>query len=203
VSSHRIVRPSLFLAACALALSFAPACNAPVKQHGFDNEGLVTGRLAAVNPLDVVVLKPENHTGRNDVPLDLLRRELQSELVTLRYSPLALDYVDKSAIPASYRPGALGEQGVLQTFITGWDDSHWRSNGRLVIDADIYLLDSADPATERALWGGHVTRTLEMAAARESTATQEALLHQAVARFVGETLASLPPRNPEHATAKP
>jgi hypothetical protein len=197
------VRPSNLLAACALALSFATACAAPVKQRGLDNEGLVTGRLAAVNPLDVVVLKPENHTGRNDVPLDLLRRQLQLELVTLRYSPLSLDFVDKSAIPASYRPGALGEQGVLQTFITGWDDSHWRSNGRLVVDADIYLLDAADPATERALWGGHVTRTLEMAAARDSTATQDALQQQAVARFVSETLASLPPRNPEHTTAKP
>ena len=202
MSSHRFLRTSLALAGCALTLAFA-ACNTTPRPRGVDNEGLVVGRLAAVNPLDVVVLKPENHTGRNDVPLELLRRELQAELVALRYSPLALEYVDKNIVPASYRPGALGEQGVLQVFVTGWDDSHWRSNSRLVIDADIYLLDAADPQTDRALWGGHVTRTLEMAAANNATATPDSLMRQAVARFVDETLASLPARNPEKPTTKP
>lgn len=180
-------------------IALASACNTTRPPKGADNEGLVTGRLAAVNPLDVVVLKPENHTGRTDLPIDLLRTELQAELVSLRYSPLSLDFVDKTAVPASYRPGELGEQGVLQTFITGWDDTHWGTHARLIIDADIYLLDAAAPQTDRALWGGHVTRTLEMGAARNTTATPEALMHQAVARFVDETLASLPARNPEKA----
>jgi hypothetical protein len=153
--------------------------------------------LLSVNPLDVVVLPPENLTGRNDLPLDAIRREFQLGLVKLRYSPLALDYVDHAAVEANYRAGALGEQGVFQVYITGWDDSLWRSHSRLIVDADVYLLDPAAPERESALWGGHVTRRIDLAAQRTVTTNMSDLLTRAVSEFSKGVLASMPPRNPE------
>jgi hypothetical protein len=99
------------------------------------------------------------------LPIDLLRRELQSELVALRYSPLSLDFVEQDRGAGELPAGRARRAGRAA-------DVHHRmgrhalghATRALIIDADIYLLDAAAPQTDRALWGGHVTRTLEMGA---------------------------------------
>ena len=77
------------------------------------------------------------------------------------YSPLALDYVDGRATEASYSPGASDENALLKVVITGWDDRMWKSHARLVIDADVWLLDAGRPSTEG---GGQLLGPLEGAA---------------------------------------
>ncbi len=184
---------------CAAVGSALSGCASTHKVRGADNEGLSAGRLAAVNPLEVVVPGIENQCGRDGLPLDALRARFHAGLVKLRYTPLALDYVDRnaSAVEASYRPGALGEQASLRVVLTGWDDSLWKSRSRLVIDADIYLLDAREPELSRALWGGHVTRTIDLSRQAAALPTAGAMLDRAVAEFVDGVLASLPARNPE------
>lgn len=207
-SAPKIARPSLrrrWLAVlplalcCAVAGSAVSGCASSHKVRGADNEGLSTGRLATVNPLEVVVPPIENQSGRDGLPLDALRTRFHSGLVKLRYTPLALDYVDRnaSAVEASYRPGALGEQASLRVVLTGWDDSLWKSRSRLVVDADVYLLDAREPELSRALWGGHVTRTIDLSRQAAALPTAGAMLDRAVAEFVDGVLASLPARNPE------
>lgn len=196
------IRASLCVALSALALTvpvFVGACASTHGAAGVDNPGVKTGRLASVNPLDVVVLTPDNLTGRSDLPLEALRTELQAGLIERRYSPLAFEYIDRTAIEASYRPGTLGEQAVFQVVITGWDDSLWRSHARLIVDADVYLLDAAAPERESALWGGHVTRRIDLATQRSVTMHMDLLLQRAVADLTDGILSSLPARNPERA----
>lgn len=193
------------LAAFVVALSLASGasslagCAASHKVRGADNEGLSTGRLAAVNPLEIVVPRIENQSSVVGVPLDDLRAKFHSGLIKLRYTALALDYVDRNgaAVEAGYRPGELGEQATLRVVLTGWDESLWKSRSRLVVDADIYLLDAREPELTRALWGGHVTRTIDMSRQVAAAPTADAMMDRAVSEFVDGVLASLPPRNPE------
>ena len=165
-------------------------------------EGLGVGRLKQVNPLDVVVLPIENHSGRSGLPLDTMRREFQEGLVKLRYSPLALDYVDRQVVEATYNPGDLREQAVLQVFVTGWDDRLWATHTKLTIDAEVFLLDARNPEAGQALWGGRVSRKLDLGRERGAIASEERLLARAVEDFVQDVLSTLPARNPELAPAR-
>jgi hypothetical protein len=191
----------LSLLACGV-LALASGCGTTPVPKGLDNEHVVVGSLKAVNPLDIVVLPIQNNTGIANLPLDRMRRDFHAGLVRLRYSPLALDYVDARTVEAAYTPGDLHEQGILQVFLSGWDDRNWRTRSRLSIDAEVYLLDPRQPDIRRPLWGGKVPRTVDMTQERAAYTTDEALLGRAIDRFVEDVLASLPPRNPELAAAK-
>jgi len=195
-------RGPLCLLVPVLVAAFAACTTPPPLPPGADNPGLKTGELGTVNPLDVAVLPVENQTQRSGLPLDSLRRHFHAGLVERHYSPLALDFVDGKATEASYQPGAAQENAVLKVVLTGWDDHLWKSHARLVIDADVWLLDAARPSTAEALWGGHVSRTLEMARLREVTAGDGPLLERALADFATQVLASLPARKPELASAR-
>jgi hypothetical protein len=123
------LRRSPFLSFAVLAL-LVSACASPIRPRGIDSEGLVVGRLKSVNPLEVVVPRIENKTGKTDLPLNVMRDDFQKGLVALRYSPLSLDYVDRNVnvTEASYSPGTLGEQATLKVVLTNWDSSRWNSH---------------------------------------------------------------------------
>lgn len=196
--SSRLVATLILLGCAALPVALT-GCAASHKVRGADNEGLSTGRLGVVNPLEIVVPRIENQSSVAGIPLDELRAKFHAGLIKLRYTPLALDYVDRNAaaVEAGYRPGELGEQATLRVVLTGWDDSLWKSRSRLVVDADIYLLDAREPELTRALWGGHVTRTIDLSRQVAAAPTAGAMMERAVTEFVDGVLASLPPRNPE------
>jgi hypothetical protein len=192
---HRL--PTHVLLASLAALVPLSGCASIKPPREASVEGLGVGRLKEVNPLDVVVLPIENHSGRAGLPLDTMRREFQEGLVKLRYSPLALDYVDRQVVEATYNPGDLREQAVLQVFVTGWDDRLWSTHTKLTVDAEVFLLDARNPEAGQALWGGRVSRKLDLARERAAVATDERLLAIAVEEFVQDVLSTLPARNPQ------
>ena len=115
-------------------------------------------------------------------------------LVRLRYSPLALDYVDANRpVEAGYAPGLLSEEAALKVVITGWDDSRWATHSRLTIDAEVHVLDGV---TGASIWGGHVSRRVDVTKDIPRSALNRTLLSRALDQFVGDVLASLPPRDP-------
>lgn len=186
-----------------LGLISSSACQSTaVLPPGADNPGLTSGNLRSTNPLDVAVLNVENTTGREDLPTLELRKLMHQGLVERHYSPLGLEYVDRKTTEASYRPGASNENAILQVVITGWNDINWRTHATLTIDADIWLMDSERPTTSQALWGGHVSRNLDMSRERTVLATEKALMTATLEQFTSSVLASLPARNPEMATAR-
>jgi hypothetical protein len=196
-------RRSLRLVVPVLIAALAAACTTPPPlPPGADNPGLSARGLKEVNPLDVAVLKVENQTGRSGLPLETMRQQFHAGLVERHYSPLALDYVDGRAVEAGYQPGASEENALLKVVVTGWDDRNWKTHARLVIDADVWLLDASRPMSEQALWGGHVSRTMEMGRVRDIVVGDRQLLDRTVADFVTEVLASLPARRPDLASAR-
>ena len=178
---------------CALVL-LASGCQSGAKPpRGYDNTGLKTGRLMEVNPTDIVVLPISNMTGK-ELPLGEMREQFQAGLVRLRYSPLSLDYVDQNRpVDASYIPGQLAEEAAFKVTITSWDDSRWETHSRLIIDAEVHILDAA---VGESLWGGQVSRRVDVPMDIPGSALNRTLMARAVETFVGDVLASVPPRDP-------
>jgi hypothetical protein len=188
---------SIAISCLALAASLAAGCASTSAPRGTDNPALVTGALKSVNPLDIVVLPIQNSTGLSNLPLEEMRHDFHAGLVRQRYSPLALDYVDARTVEASYSPGDLQEQAIFQVFLSGWDDSQWKTHARLGIEAEVYLLDSRHPDVRQPLWGGKADRKIDLSGERPNFPTDSALVRRAVEKYTQDVLASLPARNPE------
>lgn len=204
----RLCRLSRTLTSLVL-LALAAACaSAPKLPPGADNPGLAAqDELKQINPCEVAVLRVENHSQQAGLPLESLRKYFHAGLVERHYSPLALAYVDKhysggAAAEASYVPGSSDEHAVLKVVLTGWDDRMWKSHARLVIDADVWLLDAGATAGSEPLWGGHVSRKMEMARLREFTSGDGPLLERTMEDFAHQVLASLPARRSDLASAR-
>lgn len=195
--------PTIAISSClglALVLSALTGCDTPrTAPRGADNLELHTGRLRQANPLDIAVLPVQNNTGKENIPLDGLRRAFYEGLVHQRYTPLSLEFVDSKIVEAAYTPGDTNENAILQLFITRWDDSRWKSSAELRVDGEIYLLDVGNPDPSQALWGGRISRSVSVLARRQVTATDKELVDEALRQFAGDVLASLPTRNPEQA----
>lgn len=186
------------LATTSLAFLFLACSSIRTLPPGADNPDLHVGSLRQMNPLEVAVLPVQNNTGKADLPLDVLRGDLYQVLLQRYYTPLALTFVDQQVgvAEASYVPGTLQEDAVMQMFLTKWDDTNWQSRAELVIEGDIYLLDVSDPDPTRALWGGRFSRRVSVANERASASNAADLMNRAVDRFVDQILASLPVRDP-------
>ena len=183
---------SAALLAVALALS---ACNDLPKRPGSTVETVSSARLEKKNPVDVVVAPVENATGRKGVPVAALREAFQDGLVKRRYSPLALEYVDRKVVNAAYRPGLLQEEAVLQVVIEGWDDSLWESRGAITVKARARMLDAEDPAAGQ-LWVGSVDHRFDFGSKQDQLISADARLRFACDQIAAEILAALPARNP-------
>jgi hypothetical protein len=196
----------VLLAACTLLL---PACQTDgTKDTGASGRGpglvsqaetnaFVEGALAQKNPLDIAVLPIQGPAGRRDLPLDKLRLAFAQGLVKLRYSPLAMEYVDERTVEAGYSPGRMSEHAAFQVAISYWDDAQWRSRGKIDVRAEVQLLDpTAPPGT--SLWGGPFQTTLTLRGA--GYPNDAAMLSAACEQFAEQVLAHLPARRPELAT---
>jgi hypothetical protein len=198
-STRRPVTRVHLLASLALLSLWGAACQSPKLPPR--EIGLVSRGIERVQPRDIVVLPLSNETGRTDLPLVEMRRAFYRGLVTRRYSPLALDYVDAriggAAVPASYAPGQLDEGGVLRIALESWDDSRWDGRSRLTIGARVELVGE----NGAVLWGGQTLVEVDMILEEGAFPTESAKLRGATQRFAEKILLSLPARDPRTAAA--
>ena len=194
--SHSIVRPHSSWLRGSLALVLVAslaACNELPHRRGEKVETASNAKLEQQKPVDVVVAPVENVTKSKDVPLAAMREAFEKGLVRRRYSPLATEYVDRRVVDASYTPGTLKEEAVLQITIETWDTSLLESRGALIVKARARLLDAKDP-TNGQLWSGSVDQRFDLNVNRENYSTRTAMLQHACERIADEVLAALPAR---------
>lgn len=184
-----------------LALGALGSCTSIPERRGATVETHSAGRLEMKNPIDIVVAPVENTAGVKGVPIVALRESFQKGLVKRRYSPLALEYVDRKVVNAAYRPGSLNEEAVLQITVEQWDTSLWDSHSALNIKVQARMLDAANPGGGD-LWSGRIDRRFELGPEREQFSTEEALVRHACEKIAAEVLAALPARNPEAGLVK-
>lgn len=68
--------------------------------------------------------------------------------------------VMEAGFTASYAPGDLGEDAVLQITITRWDDRNWAVRRRVGVGIEAKMIDPADPFGP-PLWAGRLDRDFE------------------------------------------
>ncbi len=196
---HRPTSP-LLRAAAPLLLAGAllgTACQ-QLPEHRGESVDIVQ-QNASIQPVDVIVAPVRNETERTDIDVDALRQRFQTGLVVLRYSPLALDYVDRNYVEASTSPSALGVEGVFEVVIKRWDESKLSRQGLFGVTADVRMLDAADGQT--VIWAAVVDQEYDLYS-EVPTRSLPLLRKQAHVKLAEEILAALPPRDPR-GTAQP
>ena len=198
-----MIRTTAFRSSALLALFAALAlqgCNDLPKQKGMSVQTTSGSALEIKSPCDVVVAPVINAAGTPKVPGALLREAFQRGLVERRYSPLALEYVDRKVTNAAYRPGSLQEEAVLQIAVERWDTSYWDVNNSVIVKVNARMIDATNPgATD--LWSGRVDRRFDFGAQRERFASQDSMLRHVCAEIAAEVLAALPARTTAPGTA--
>ena len=192
--SHLITRSSSHLVLVASIACTLASCNELPQRRGEAVETASTAKLEERRPVDIVVAPVENGTGRKDVPLAAMREAFEKGLVRRRYSPLATEYVDRRVVDASYTPGSLQEEAVLQVTIETWDTSLLDTRGALIVKARARMLDARDP-TNGQLWSGAIDHRFDLQANRENFNTRTAMLQHACEQIADEVLAALPARS--------
>lgn len=164
-------------------------CRQLPKTHGSDVEVLTSDGLTALNPNDVVVAPVIVLQEGADVPAESLRKAFQEGLVRRRYSPLALDVVDSGVVEASYQPGILNEDAILEIVVYSWDAKMWEARNSIDLDLEARILDARSP--ERILWAARTTRRYDVRG-NVSAATAEGLRYgrmcEAIARDIVTTM---------------
>jgi hypothetical protein len=158
---------------------------------GVDQHGLV--KLVEKNPTDVAVAPIRNSAGK-DVPVRDLRACFHKGLVARRYSPLALEYVDRNVVDAGYTPGASNEQAVLDINIERWDTSLWKTHNAITARMQVRMLDAA---SGEELWSGRIDQRYDFGSTLDAMPTEAARIHYACDTIANELLAALPARNPK------
>jgi hypothetical protein len=142
----------------------------------------------------VVVAQVENESGNVKLPAAMLRSAFHQGLVKRRYSPLALEYVDRKSGDEEYRRGSLQEEAVLEIRVERWDTRLWEANSALLVKLDAHLIDAKDPSGGE-LWSGRIDRRFDFGLERNQFPTQEALLRHVCTQIATEMLAALPARH--------
>jgi hypothetical protein len=187
---------SLPLLALTCATFVAGGCGSIPVHRGSAVETSSAARLEAANPVDVVVAPIENASASKRVPMAQLRDAFEAALVQRRYTPLATEYVDTQVADATYRPGALREDAVLQVAVEAWDESLWGTHGAITATLRATLVDARGGGTQ-ALWHGKVEQRFELGKDRESFASEEPRRRLISKVIADELLAALPARQPK------
>ena len=187
--------------AALLVVLVASACRHIPERHGQHVEVLSAPTTKPLTVVDVAVMPIENLTGEENLPLEDLRAEFQAGLVRLRYSPLALSYVDRSLADATYTRASLREEGIFQVTLHAWDETSLRAHGVVQVDCEARLTDPYLPESEATLWHGHLARPIQLGSDR-SVHSIARLRKEALAALVEELLGAVPPRIPELASSQ-
>lgn len=178
---------------CIAVVALASGCRTVPTVPGAGVQVLYSGTLQEVRPVDVVVAPVENASGSSEVPAEALRAAFGRNLVKRRYSPLALPYVDRQVVEASYTPGSLREDAVLQIVVQRWDTSLWESKGAIDVSVEAWMLDAAQPGRAE-LWGGRLEERLMLQQELSSFGSQTALFDVVAERIATRILEAMPPR---------
>jgi hypothetical protein len=168
------------------------------------------GGMAAKSPVDIVVAPIMVEANIGGVPSEALRSAFGDALVRRRYSPLSLEFITSSLegmettpdnvgapIPASYSPGTFGEDAVLRLMVKNWDMSLWKTERKLGVTIDAWMIDSIDSlGTE--LWGARYDSVLDMSLMQNRYLTNEALMQHCCGEVARELMDCMPAR-----TARP
>lgn len=196
---RRVLRP-LSLLALTCAAFVAGGCGTIPVHRGSSVEASSAGRLEAASPIDIVVAPIENASASKRVPMAELRDAFEGALVQRRYTPLATEYVDTQVVDATYRPGALREDAVLQVAVESWDETLWATHGVITARLRAALVDARGAQASggtQALWSGKVERRFELGKDRDSF-TSEAPRRRLISEVIAEELlAALPARQPK------
>ena len=178
----------------ALCAAFAVSgCQTLPEAPGRHVEELYHGQLETVRPMDVVVAPIIDLSVDGGVPSLELRQAFQRNLIKRRYSALALPYTDRRVVNASYKPGALFEDAILQITVRRWDLSRWKSSGEVSVNIEAWMLSAED---ESELWGGRLVRTFYLAREMEGLATDKGALSMTAESIASELLEVMPARTP-------
>lgn len=168
------------------------------------------GGMAAKKPVDIVVAPVMIEANVDSVPSQALSTAFAEALIRRRYSPLSADFIASTLegaeaapdnagapIPASYSPGTLGEDAVLRLVVKSWDMSLWKTERKLAVTIDAWMIDSIDPlGTE--LWGARYDSVLDMSLMQNRYLTDESLMQYCCGEVARELMDCMPAR-----TARP
>lgn len=147
-------------------------------------------------PIEVAVAPIENGAGES-VPTDELRAAFHKNLVKQRFTPLALEFVDRNvdrnAVPAAYRPGASSEQAVLLIQVDRWDTSLWSTHNAISAKISARLADASDPGSAD-FWSGSLDERIEFGSESTHFSTESARLAWACDQIAQRMLEALPAR---------
>ena len=199
----------LVLAAVISALTLT-ACQTTPRLAGRDTQVLTQGRLAALNPTDVAVAPVVLASMEVTAPVLHIRRAAQNALAKRLYSPLSSEIVDQSlgggheevpvftpsTVNASYVPGELGEDAVLEIFVERWDASNWDIRRSVDVAVEVRMLDPRDPAAAE-LWAARIDRKFDFTGDSATRLGGGKALQNACDKIFRELMAKLPARDPE------
>lgn len=185
-------RPIFALVLTAFAFT---ACNDIPKNRGSAVKSTDARGVQEQSPIEVAVAPVVNASGAN-VPMIDLRSSFQKELVVRRYSPLALEYVDRKVVDAAYTPGASQESATLMITVERWDTSLWTSHGAITARMTASLLDARNGGA--VLWSATTDQRYDFLQQNEKLTTEGARVRLACDSIAADLLARLPAR-----TARP
>lgn len=212
----------LVLAAVISALTLT-ACQTTPRLAGRDTQVLAQGRLAALNPADIAVAPVILASADITAPLYHIRRGAQYGLATRLYSPLSSEIVDQSigggigagpnggtaqasytpsTVNASYVPGDLAEDAVLEIFIERWDASNWDIRRSVDVAIEVRMIDPRDP-TGPELWAARIDRKFDFTGTIETRTAGPKATQDACNKIFRELMAKLPARDIEPRVAAP
>jgi len=185
------------------------SCQAPLPKNDFfwaSNPNKIT----ELQIVDIAVLPPRDSTPARESmvpgillappPLEEFRLTAYKELIQRRYSPLALDYIDRSLlgksgpVEASYQGmrGRWGEDAVLGINVNRWENSRTPTTGLISIGAEVYILDAKSGVQ---IWQAKADRDFNLSKDRDFRFLDaDQLTSRAIQRFMKRILQEMPNR---------
>ena len=199
----------LVLAAVISALTLT-ACQTTPRIKGRDTQVLTQGRLAALNPSDIAVAPVILAHADMNAPVRHIRSAAQYSLATRLYSPLSSELVDQSlgggdlasgpmvftpsTVNASYVPGDLAEDAVLEIYVERWDTTNWDIRRSVDVAIELRMIDPRDP-TGPELWAARIDRKFDFTATIETRTAGPKATQEACNKIFRELMAKLPIRD--------
>jgi hypothetical protein len=166
----------------------------PAKPRGQDVQVVSAGELEKANPNDIAIAPIRLAEPTLHVPEQLLREAFQHALLQRRYSPLALEAVDRRVIDASYKPGELREDAVLEITVERWKSGPWNATDQIDASVGARLVDARDSGGA-VLWEGKLDRVLRGMEVTGPYGAEPATLGRLCDLLAADLLAALPPRS--------